>query len=97
MSSTEKQTESLDDEVQELVWALVDDHATDEQVRRLEQMLLNSGEAREIYIKCMKLHADLHTFFRAENEGAAKPIAPIIDSLPPIGTTITPPTQNQRP
>jgi hypothetical protein len=47
-------------EVQELVWALVDDQATEEQVQRLEELLLENQEARRIYITCMQMHADLH-------------------------------------
>jgi len=52
--------EELLNEVQELVWALIDDQATVEQVRRLEQLLLENEEARRTYITCMQLHADLH-------------------------------------
>jgi len=50
----------MSDEVQELVWALIDEQATEEQVQRLEQLLLDNREARQIYIACMQMHADLH-------------------------------------
>lgn len=50
----------LIDEVQELVWALVDEQATEEHVDRLEQLLLDSDEARRTYVTCMQLHADLY-------------------------------------
>ncbi|MBU4270851.1 MAG: hypothetical protein KKE86_00965 [Planctomycetes bacterium] len=53
-------TNRLADEVQELVWALVDDQATDAQVRRLEELLLDDSEARRVYVTCMQMHADLH-------------------------------------
>ena len=54
------QTNCLTDEVQELAWALVDDQATDTQVRRLEELLLDDPEARRVYVTCMQMHADLH-------------------------------------
>jgi hypothetical protein len=48
------------DEVQELVWALIDDQATDTQIKRLEELLLADEEARRTYVMCMQMHADLH-------------------------------------
>ena len=48
------------DEVQELVWALVDDQATEAEIHRLEELLLESDEARQTYVMCMQMHADLH-------------------------------------
>ena len=54
------QTNNVADEVQELVWAVVDDLATEEQMRRLEELLLDDSEARNIYVTCMQMHADLH-------------------------------------
>jgi hypothetical protein len=56
-------TNSLASEVQDLVWALVDEQATDEQVRRLEELLLRSNEARTTYVRCMQMHADLRYMF----------------------------------
>lgn len=47
-------------EVQELVWALVDEQATPEQAKRLESLLLEDDSARHIYALCMQMHADLH-------------------------------------
>jgi len=47
-------------EVQELVWALIDEQATETQVARLEQLLLENDEARRTYVMCMQMHADLH-------------------------------------
>ncbi|MBN1394849.1 MAG: hypothetical protein JW959_07490 [Pirellulales bacterium] len=48
------------EEVQELVWALIDDYATERQMRRLEELLLDDAEARRVYVTCMQMHADLH-------------------------------------
>jgi hypothetical protein len=53
-------TSDLAFEVQELTWAIVDEQATDRQVRRLEELLLDNADARQIYISCMHMHTDLH-------------------------------------
>ena len=46
-------------EVQELAWAMIDQQATEEQVRRLEEILSADSEARQVYMVCMQMHADL--------------------------------------
>jgi hypothetical protein len=56
----DEQSDHVAEEVQELVWALVDEYATDSQVGRLEKLLLENEEARRIYVMCMQMHADLH-------------------------------------
>ncbi len=61
-------TTDLLDEVQELVWALVDEQATEEQAQRLERLLLDNREARQIYITCMQMHADLHYLLGGKKE-----------------------------
>jgi hypothetical protein len=52
--------DDVSSEVQDLVWALVDEQATADQIRRLEAVLLEDGEARRVYVTCMQMHADLH-------------------------------------
>ena len=47
-------------EVEELVSALVDEVATEDQLRRLTELLLADGEARRLYLTCMRIHSDLH-------------------------------------
>jgi hypothetical protein len=47
-------------EVQDLTSALLDDVASDEQVHRLEELLLANNEARRTYVTWVQLHADLH-------------------------------------
>jgi hypothetical protein len=70
-------TELLIEEVQQLVWALVDDVATEEQVRRLEALVLQHAAARKTYVDCMALHAELHCMF-----APPKPVKPIAVPLP---------------
>jgi hypothetical protein len=50
-------------EVQELTWAMLDDLITDRQFQRLEQLLSSDDEAREVYVECIQLHADLAQHF----------------------------------
>jgi len=63
---TEVQDNDPLSEVQELVWALIDEQATDGEVRRLEDLLLSSDEARQTYVMCMQMHADLHFLFNGK-------------------------------
>jgi hypothetical protein len=65
-------THNLIEEVQQLVWALVDDLATEEQVRRLETLVLEHAEARRAYAECMALHAELHCLL-----AAPRPVTPV--------------------
>ncbi len=65
------ETSDMRSDVQELTWALVDEHATEGQIRHLEELLLEDREARRVYVMCMQLHADLHFMF-----GAKKPALP---------------------
>jgi hypothetical protein len=61
------ETPNLATEVQDLVWALVDNEATDGQISRLEELLLKSAAARRTYVMCMAMHADLHFLGRKES------------------------------
>ena len=54
------ETPDMASEIQELTWALIDEQATESQVRRLEELLLEDHEARQVYVMCMQMHADLH-------------------------------------
>jgi len=47
-------------EVQDLVWALVDEQATDGQIHRLEELLLDNDDARRVYWSCMQMHGELY-------------------------------------
>ncbi|MCC7474878.1 MAG: hypothetical protein IT425_05745 [Pirellulales bacterium] len=60
------------DSTQELVWALLDDHISDADFAELEERLLADKDARETYIQCVQLHAELLDHFKG---GAAKPVA----------------------
>jgi hypothetical protein len=73
-------------EVQELVCAVVDGQATDSQLSRMEELLRDDPQARQIYLDCMQMHADLSALL------GDKPAAPLpVASLPPMiaGTPIS--------
>lgn len=96
------ETDELLSEVQELVWAMIDDQATDRDVRRLEELLLDNDEARKTYVMCMQMHADLHFLLggrpiqlpaavqmaqKVEKPKKARRPLPLVN-LPPIGSTM---------
>ena len=62
--------------VHDLTWALVDEQITDEQMTELEALLLGDTVARDAYIRCIQLHADLTTEFQkpADQPKKATPI-----------------------
>jgi hypothetical protein len=60
-------------EVEELVWTLTDERATPRQIRQLERLCSESAEARQTYVRCMQMHADLHCLLGGRR--AAAPIA----------------------
>ena len=47
------------DEIEGLVWSLVDEQATDDGASRLAKLLLERPDARQIYVTCMQMHASL--------------------------------------
>ena len=65
------ETTQTRNEVQELSWALVDEQASQGQIRRLEELLLTDREARRVYTLCMQMHADLYYLL-----GHKKPMLP---------------------
>lgn len=58
-----RKTSNVADEVPDLVWSLVDEQATPEQIRHLEELIVGSTKARKTYIVCMQIHADLYCLF----------------------------------
>jgi hypothetical protein len=84
--------------VQELTWALLDESITDEELAVLNQLLLGSNEARELYSRCVQLHADLSgEFGRPVAQPVPQPQAntpsPILNDL----NTAFPPLNVQTP
>lgn len=72
------------DRVQELTWALVDEGITDGEFALLDNLLLSDDNARETYLECMHLHADLMAHFAAPATkvgSAAAKTSPILGFL----------------
>lgn len=82
-------TSDLAMEIQELVWALVDDQASSEQARRLEELLLEDDDARQIYTLCIQMHADLY-FLLNGKKTPLPPAAPKTNRTQPPQKTSTP-------
>jgi hypothetical protein len=78
----------LTSEVQDLVWALVDEQATDDQVRTLETLLLQSDEARRVYVRCMQMHADLYCLFGGKQAPPPRPRKKAAASKRSVGLTM---------
>jgi hypothetical protein len=73
---------ALVDEVQELVWALVDEQISAAQIARLERLVADEPRARTAYIRCMATHAELQTHFATFGLAAASdPPPPLIPRL----------------
>jgi hypothetical protein len=53
----------ISDRVQELTWALLDEHINDDEFMLLENLLLSDEKARKSYVGCTQLHADLMAYF----------------------------------
>lgn len=64
-SASNEQDRVIAERVQEITWALLDEHATQDDVALLENLLLSDDKARESYIGCVQLHADLMAHFAA--------------------------------
>jgi len=73
--------------VHDLTWALVDEFITDEQMKELEGLLLSDSVARDAYIRCIQLHADLTTEYKKPVEASAKktPVLGFLADVSPSG------------
>ncbi len=71
------------DRTQELTWALMDELITDAEMSELEEMLRTDKSARDGYVRCMQLHADLATHFAppSDSQSAGKQLTPILGFL----------------
>jgi len=80
------------DRVQELSWALLDEHITDDEMALLDNLLLSDEKARGAYVECVQLHTDLAAHFAAPPTAGDSPApakSPVLGFLnagiPPIG------------
>jgi hypothetical protein len=78
------------DRVQELTWALMDEHINDDEFRLLDTLLMSDDAARGTYIDCVQLHSDLMFHFADPSKNPpASGKTPVLsflgDALPPTG------------
>jgi hypothetical protein len=73
--------ETVQERVQELTWALVDDQINDDDMRFLESLMLSDDKARGTYIECIQLHADLVSHFAAKDAQASPGKSPVLSFL----------------
>jgi hypothetical protein len=64
----------VQERVQQLTWALLDEHISEDELSLLENLLLSDDQARATYIGCVQLHANLAGHFAAR--------CPAADALP---------------
>ncbi len=84
-------TTDLEAEVEDITWALIDDQATQDELRRLEELLLHSREACQAYVRCLQIEADLYFQFGDKRP----PLREVIEERQRQETTA--PTRPRRP
>lgn len=81
-AGSDPQDDAVAEEVHELVWAMIDDRITAEQIERLDQLVIRDPRARAAYTQCMHLHADLWSLFASppdtEIGNAPQPVPPLV-------------------
>jgi hypothetical protein len=53
----------ISERVQELTWALLDEQISDDEFVLLDTLLLSDEKARQCYVGCVQLHAELRAHF----------------------------------
>jgi len=88
--------ETLLEQAEILIWALLDDEIDRTDVIKLEAMLQDNDQVRAHYVKCVQMHADLHQHF-GDDPGkplqGKRPDSPVLGSLGDLrpGTDSWPP------
>jgi hypothetical protein len=80
--------ETIQERVQELTWALVDDQLDADEMRLLETLLISDDKARDTYVHCVQLHADLMGHFAPASAPTAAGKSPVLSFLGQAGPTI---------
>jgi len=76
------------DEVEQLIWSLLDDRISDSDAERLEALIKSDQQVRQRYLECVQMHTDLFSQFGnvpaanpEEPTAAEKPRSPVLGSL----------------
>ena len=79
---------SRDEDVEDLVWSMLDENITAEDFQRLEGLLGADEDARRLYLECVQLHVDLQQWFNPKAELAQRvAVVPPFDLSLPSGDT----------
>jgi hypothetical protein len=82
--------------VQELTWAMLDEQLSDDEFRLLENLLLSDDDARDTYVNCVQLHAELMSHYSprqleaATAAGKSSPVLGFLGGDVPLGLDSTP-------
>ena len=84
---------TVQERVQELTWALVDEQINEDEMRLLDSLLLSDDAARDTYVRCVQLHTDLLAHFADASKQPAGGQAPVIgflsDAIAPVDVPST--------
>ena len=69
------------DRVHELSWGVLDDGLNDEEMAELEGLLQSDPSARESYVRCAQLHADLASYFAPPRNSSTPAKSPVLGFL----------------
>jgi hypothetical protein len=79
----------IQERVEELAWAAMDEVATEDDIRLLDSLLLSDDEAVEGYLGCVQLHVDLMAHFAPDSavgsEGSKTVLSSLGEGVPPLG------------
>jgi hypothetical protein len=80
---------TVQERVQELAWALVDDQINDDEMQLLESLLLSDDAARDTYVNCIQLHTDLLAHYADQTKrplpgGTSSVLGFLSESIPPF-------------
>jgi ribosomal protein L1 len=96
MNSHTEKTHPVDTppvDVQELVWAMLDEQISEDDFRRLDELLRHDEEARRLYLQCVQMHVDLMNYYAAKDTTTVSGSVglPLSIALPSIDATLADP------
>ena len=83
----------VSERIQELTWAMLDEQINDDEFLLLDNLLLSDEKARDSYVGCVQLHADLMSYFATPKmdagakSGSGSQILGFLNTESPLGLT----------
>lgn len=75
------QDSQLLEKSEKLIWALLDDHISDNDVKQLESLIKENEAVRTRYLQCVQVHCDLYSHYQAASTEAAQAKSPVLGTL----------------